>query len=161
MKIKSRIQPGLCVILFGRFDLCTPFSIFCERFCIHFNVLSWLCILFLFCGGYPCIQSQVGSWSPPLLLTRFGWVVLLSLLPAAISTFSPSRGTETQLETVASAHRISSMSSLQTGGLEFEGLGHCLVKGTRRLQSRCLDPWPLVHPFLWASLLSQRVCLAF
>lgn len=42
------------------------------------------------------------------------------------------------------------------GGLEFKGLGHGLLKGTGRLPSRCLNPWPSVHPFHWPSCLSLR-----
>lgn len=101
--------------------------------------------------------GQVGPQGLSLLLRSFGWAILWPLLPAAVSTFSPSTGTEAHLEAVAWAHRVSRLISLCTGGLEFEGLGSCLVRGTRRPPSWCLDPGPVAGPHT----LSQRICLAF
>lgn len=151
MKIKSRIQRGLCDTLLGGLDFCTPTIFnFCEILCIHFNVLSWLHILSLYCGvalapkvkrdprACLCCCAGVAGWFSGHFFQ----------LP---SPYLTKRRTEAHLEAVAWAHRISRLISLCTGGLEFEGLGNCLVRGTRRPPSRCLDPWPAAHPFCWAS----------
>ena len=60
MKIKSRIQRGLCDTLLGGLDFCTPTILnFCEVLCIHFSVLSWWHTLSLLWAS-PCTQAQVG-----------------------------------------------------------------------------------------------------